>query len=117
LSAFLAVITDYTDTLVFRKINKYDILLSITALKGGTVLFRLHNNSYNPLRMKSEHFSLVDENGNKYQAQAGTKIDPDMLDQERMIEEGKLNFPSAPKGKIKKFVYQNGDHYSEKNFY
>jgi hypothetical protein len=116
LSAFLSVITYYDDTLMFRKINKYDILLSVTAIKGGTVVFRLHNNSYNPLRMKSEHFWLIDKDGNKYQAQAGTKIDPDFLDQERMIDEARLNFP-APKAEIKKFVYENGPHYSEKNFY
>ena len=116
LSAFLSVITQYDDTLMFRKINKYDILLSVTAIKGGTVIFRMHNNSYNPLRMKSEHFSLIDKDGNKYQAAAGTKIEPELLDQERMIEEGRLNFP-PPKAEVKKFVYENGPHYSEKNFY
>ena len=118
LSAFLSVITDYTDTVMFRKINKYDILLSITAIKGGTVLFRMHNNSFNPLRMRSENFSLIDKNGVKYQAAAGAKIDPVLLDQERMIDEGKLNFP-VPKAEVKKFVYENpdGPHYSEKNFY
>jgi hypothetical protein len=115
LSAYPTVILDYPDTIMFKRINKYDILLSITAIKGGTVIFRMHNNSWNPLRMRAEHFSLIDKDGNKYQAQAG-KIDPDMLDQEHMIENGKLNFP-APKADVKKFVYQNGDHYSEKNFY
>ena len=117
LSAFLSVITDYTDTVMFRKINKYDILLSITAIKGGTVLFRMHNNSFNPLRLRSENFYLIDKNGAKYQALPG-KIDPGLLDQERMIEEGKLNFP-APKAEVKKLVYDNpdGPHYSEKNFY
>jgi len=118
LSAFLSVITQYDDTVMFRKINKYDILLSITAIKGGTVLFRMHNNSFNPLRMRSENFYLVDKNGAKYQATPGAKIDPVLLDQERMIEEGKLNFP-VPKAEVKKFVYENpdGPHYSEKNFY
>ncbi len=118
LSAFLSVITDYTDTVMFRKINKYDILLSVTAIKGGTVLFRMHNNSFNPLRMRSENFSLIDKNGVKYQALPGTKVEPSLLDQERMIEDGKLNFPT-PKAEIKKFVYENpdGPHYSEKNFY
>jgi len=118
LSAFLSVITDYTDTVMFRKINKYDILLSVTAIKGGTVIFRMHNNSFNPLRMRSENFALIDKNGVKYQAQAGGKIEPVLLDQERMIEEGRLNFPT-PKAEIKKMIYENpdGPHYSEKNFY
>jgi tetratricopeptide (TPR) repeat protein len=118
LSAFLSVITQYDDTVMFRKINKYDILLSVTAIKGGTVIFRLHNNSFNPLRMRSEDFSLIDKNGAKYRAAAGSKIEPVLLDQERMIEEGRLNFP-VPKAEIKKMVYENpdGPHYSEKNFY
>jgi len=117
LSAFLSVITNYTDTVMFRKINKYDILLSITAIKGGTVLFRMHNNSFNPLRLRTENFYLIDKNGTKYQALPG-KIEPTLLDQERMIDEGKLNFP-VPKAEVKKFVYDNpdGPHYSEKNFY
>jgi tetratricopeptide (TPR) repeat protein len=117
LSAFLSVITEYSDTVMFRKINKYDILLSVTntANKGGTVAFRMHNNSYNPLRLKPEQFSLIDKNGVKYQATGG-KIDPDFLDQERMVEDGRLNFP-ATKAEVKKFVYENGPHYSEKNFY
>jgi len=117
LSAFLSVITDYTDTVMFRRINKYDILLSITATKGGTVKFRMHNNSYNPLRLRSADFWLVDKNGKKYQAKAGTKIDPELLDQERMVEEGILNFPVSVGPDIKKFVYENGPHYTEKNFY
>jgi hypothetical protein len=116
LSAFLTVITDYTDTVMFRKINKYDILLSITAMKGGLVKFRMHNNSYNPLRLKSGDFYLVDKNGKKYQGQAGSKIDPDFLDQERMVEDGTLRFPQ-PAAEIKKLVYENGPHYTEKNFY
>jgi len=117
LSAFLSVILDYTDTVMFRKINNYDILLSVTntPTKGGTVAFRMHNNSYNPLRLKPEQFSLIDKNGVKYQATGG-KIDPDFLDQERMVEDGRLNFP-ATKAEVKKMVYENGPHYSEKNFY
>jgi tetratricopeptide (TPR) repeat protein len=117
LSAFLSVITNYSDTVMFRKINKYDILLSVTntANKGGTIAFRMHNNSYNPLRLKPDQFSLIDKNGTKYQATGG-KIDPDFLDQERMVEDGRLNFP-ATKAEVKKLVYENGPHYSEKNFY
>ncbi|GBU23115.1 hypothetical protein R80B4_03031 [Fibrobacteres bacterium R8-0-B4] len=117
LSAFLSVITDYTDTVMFRKINKYDILLSVTntANRGGTIAFRMHNNSYNPLRLKPDQFSLIDKDGNKYKATGG-KIDPDFLDQERMVEDGRLNFPTT-KSDVKKLVYENGPHYSEKNFY
>jgi tetratricopeptide (TPR) repeat protein len=115
-SAFLTVVDDYTDTLMFRKINKYDILLAIYSQgKGGTMEVRMHSNTYNPLRMKSQDFALVDVNGKKYPATAGDKMDPDILDQEREALY-KLRFPT-PSAAVKKLIYENGPHYSEKNFF
>jgi tetratricopeptide (TPR) repeat protein len=116
-SAFLTVVDDYTDTLMFRRINKYDILLAIYSMqgKGGVMEVRMHSNTYNPLRMRSEHFALVDVNGKKYPAASGDKMDPDILDQEREALY-KLRFPT-PAAAVKKLVYENGPHYSEKNFF
>ncbi|MDR2729042.1 MAG: hypothetical protein LBB56_07900 [Chitinispirillales bacterium] len=116
-AAFPMVITDYTDTVMFRRINKFDILLAIPAIltKGGSTIaeIHMHNNSYNPLRKYSEHFSIVDVNGKEYKA-AVSKMEPEFLDQER---EGKftLRFPAASAA-IKKVTYKNGPHYTEKNF-
>jgi tetratricopeptide (TPR) repeat protein len=115
-SAYLTVVTDYTDTLMFRRINKYDILLAIyTQSKGGVIEVRMYSNTYNPLRMKSQDFALVDVNGKKYPAASGDRLDPEILDQEReALYRLKFPTPSAP---VKKLIYQNGDHYSEKNFF
>jgi len=118
-AAFPMVITDYTDTVMFRRINRWDILLAIPAImsKGGstTAEIHMHNNSFNPLRMFSEHFSIVDVNGREFKA-AVSKMEPEFLDQER---EGKftLRFPfGGPTSSIQKFTYRNGPHYTEKNF-
>jgi tetratricopeptide (TPR) repeat protein len=116
LSAFLSVVTDYTDTVMFRRINNQDILLSITAMKGGLVKFRMHNNSYNPLRLRSTDFYLIDKNGKKYQGLSGSKIDPELLDQERMVEDGTLRFP-APAAEVRIFGYENGPHKTEKHLF
>ncbi|MCL2182326.1 MAG: hypothetical protein FWB85_02505 [Chitinispirillia bacterium] len=116
-SAYLMVMDgEYSDTIVFRKINKYDILLAPEATKGSTHKIRMHSNTYNPLRMRSEHFMLVDTNGKRYPANAGSKMDPDILDQER---EGiyLVTFPNTGKATIKKVIYENGPHYTEKNFF
>jgi hypothetical protein len=120
-SAFLSVVDDYTDTLMFRKINKYDLLLAISnpnavQAKGGpTLIIRMHSNTYNPLRMKSQDFALIDVNGKKYPAVEGQKMDPDILDQEREAQYT-LRFP-APAAAVKKLIYENGPHYTEKNFF
>jgi tetratricopeptide (TPR) repeat protein len=116
IAAYLAVITDYTDTVMFRRINNQDILLSIIAMKGGLVKFRMHNNSYNPLRLKSTDFYLIDKNGKKYQGLPGSKIEPELLDQERMVEDGTLRF-QAPAAEVKIFGYENGPHKTEKHFF
>ncbi|MDR0306427.1 MAG: hypothetical protein LBI42_06275 [Chitinispirillales bacterium] len=117
-TAYPMVITDYTDTVMFRRINKLDILLAIPAVltRGGatTAEIHMHNNSYNALRMRSDDFAIVDVNGREYKANASQKMEPEFLDQER---EGKftLRFP-APAAAIQKVIYRNGPHYTEKNF-
>jgi hypothetical protein len=102
---------------VFRKVNKWDILLAIpTISKGGSwaLTVNMYNYSFNPLRMKSENFFLVDKNGKRYQAN-NSKLDPEILDQEH---EAKFNltFPN-PGGEVAKLVYENGPHLSEKCFF
>jgi hypothetical protein len=116
-SAYLTVMDgEYSDTVVFKRVNKYDILLSIYASRGNMYQVRMYSNTYNPLRMKSEHFMLVDTNGNKYPAASGAKMDPDILDQEREST-FTVVFPNTGRATIKKLIYENGPHYSEKNFF
>jgi len=116
-SAFVTVMDgEYSDTLVFRRVNKYDILLAIFATKGNTYQIRMHSNTYNPLRMRSEHFILVDTDGKEYPAASGAKMDPDILDQEREALYT-VNFPATGRAALKKLIYRNGPHYSEKNFF
>ncbi|MCL2689279.1 MAG: hypothetical protein FWE57_05460 [Chitinispirillia bacterium] len=122
-AAFPMVITDYTDTVMFRRINRFDILLAIPALqtRGNTTVaeIHMHNNSFNPMRMNATHFAIVDVNGREFPA-APAKMEPEFLDQER---EGKftLRFPfSGPRSSIQKIIYRNTQgshtHYTEKNF-
>jgi len=118
-SAFPMVVTDYTDTVMFRRINRWDILLAIPTLqtRGNvtTAEIHMHNNSFNALRMNSTHFAIVDVNGREFPA-AAAKLEPEFLDQEM---EGKftLRFPfSGPRTSIQRIIYRNGPHYTEKNF-
>jgi hypothetical protein len=114
-SAYLRVIDPIPDSAVFKKINKFDILLAIPTIskKGGsiTTLVDIYNNSYNPLKLKAEHFCFVDANGKRYPAKA-SRIDPEILDQEHEAKL-KLIFPN-PSSPIIKLEYKNGDHVSEK---
>lgn len=118
-SAYKAVF----DEKLNRQVNKYDILLAVTGrkpAKGGSAFdVNMYNYSYNPLRLKSEQFYIEDINGEKYQALAGSKVQPEILDQERETKL-QLVFPSV-KAEIKKlcYLYEKGDekHYSEKNFF
>ncbi len=116
-SAFVSVIETYEDTIVFKKVNKYDILLAVPAIgaKGGASLVHIYNYSFNPLRLRASDFALVDTDGKKYKAISG-KMEPEMLDQERETKL-KITFPTVS-GTIQKLVYENSDgpHYSEKNF-
>jgi hypothetical protein len=116
-SAYLKAIQNIPDSSIFRKVNKYDILLAIpTVTKGGNVgmEINMYNYSFNPLRMKAENFFLVDKAGKRYQAMPA-KFTPEILDQEH---EGKykLSFP-RPADEIAKLVYENGPHYTEKCFF
>lgn len=116
-SQYPRVIENPPDTALYRKVNKFDILLAISGVAGGGtgLTLSMRNFSYNPLRMKSEHFFIADENGKRYQA-ASKKIEPEILDQEREAPDIKLTFPK-PAGKVAKLIYENGPHYTEKCFY
>jgi tetratricopeptide (TPR) repeat protein len=112
-SAYEKVIETIGDSAIFRKVNKYDILMAVPTLSGNSATVTIVNFSWNPLRMNSSDFKLVDANGKKYPA-AATRIDPEMLDQQRETK-CKLTFPGAPSNPVK-LIYENGDHYSEKCF-
>jgi len=116
-SAYLRVVDPIPDSTIFKKINKYDILLAVptTQRRGKTIraIVDIYNYSYNPLRLRTTDFTLIDVNGNRYKAMPG-KVFPEMLDQEHEAKL-KMTFP-APKAEIEKLVYENGDHLSEKFF-
>jgi tetratricopeptide (TPR) repeat protein len=116
-SAYLSVIDPIPDSAIFKIINKWDILLAVptTQVRGGSIraVIDIYNYSWNPLRLKSEHFFLVDENGKRYKAMP-TRLEPEMLDQEHEAKL-KMSFPK-PRGNIKMLVYENGEHYAEKPF-
>jgi tetratricopeptide (TPR) repeat protein len=97
------------------RVNKYDIYLAVVSGTGNMTI-SMFNNSYNPLRLKPENFSLVDDKGEKYTAAASSKIDPEILDTQRETKKITLVFPKT-KSAIKKLVYSNGDHYAEKDFF
>ncbi|MFP4013274.1 MAG: hypothetical protein ACLFVQ_04250 [Chitinispirillaceae bacterium] len=116
-SAFVSVIENYSDSVVFDEVDEYDILIAVPAIQkrgaNTNAIIHMYNYSYNPLRMKATDFALVDVNGKKYKARA-SKITPDFLEQEKEMEI-RLSFPT-PKAKIKKLVYENDPHFSEKFF-
>jgi hypothetical protein len=97
------------------RVNKYDIYLAVVSGTTNMTL-SMFNYSYNPLRLKAEDFYLVDVNGEKYRALPSSKIDPEILDTQHETKNLKLVFPK-PKAEIKKVVYENGEHYTEKNFF
>jgi hypothetical protein len=97
------------------RVNKFDIYLAV--ISGTTnMAVSLFNNSYNPQRLKPENFYLVDAAGTKYVAQPSSKIDPEILDTQRETKNIKLVFAKT-KAPIKKLVYENGEHYTEKLFF
>jgi hypothetical protein len=97
------------------RVNKYDIYLAV--ISGTTSMaISMFNNSYNPQRIKPDNFYLIDDKGEKYVAAASSKIDPEILDTQRETKNIRLVFPKT-KGAIKKLVYANGDHYTEKMFF
>ena len=97
------------------RVNKYDILLAVVSGTTNMTL-SMFNNSYNPQRLKPENFFLVDVSGAKYKALPSSKMDPEILDTQHETKKIRLVFPK-PSGEIKKVVYQNGEHYSEKMFF
>jgi len=117
-SAYITAVDDYTDTLVFKKVNKFDILIAIPDYKvmGGNAVAIIHmyNYSNNHLRMKSEDFTLVDADGKEYKA-LQSKMEPDFLEYEKEAKYT-LRFP-APGAPVKKLTYKDGSRYTEKNFY
>jgi tetratricopeptide (TPR) repeat protein len=114
-SAYLTVAEDGEEkTPIFKKVNKWDILIAVPDLKGGTAIIHMYNYSFNHLRMKSEDFSLVDVNGKEYKG-LPSKMDPDFLEYEKEAKYT-LRFPPIS-GEVKKLTYKNGPHYSEKVFF
>lgn len=116
-SAYVSVIDPIPDSAIFKIINKWDILLAVPVMenRGKTIraVVDIYNYSWNPLRLKSENFFLVDVNGNRYKA-LPTRLDPEMLDQEHEAKL-KMSFP-RPSSEIKMLLYENDDHVSEKPF-
>jgi len=96
-----------------KRVNKFDILLAISKNAKTSMTVTMFNNSYNPQRLKPENFYLVDEKGQKYVASGASKIDPEILDTQHETKNLHLVFPGAS-GNIKKLVYENGEHYTEK---
>ncbi len=119
-SAYEAVVHDKPDSTIYYSVNKYDILLAVPTQRVGgsrlTAKVMMYNYSYNPLKLRPSQFSLVDVNGNKYQALPSSKMgSKEFLDQEHETEM-LLIFP-RPKADVKKLVYENDEHYSEKYFF
>jgi tetratricopeptide (TPR) repeat protein len=116
-SAYLSVIDPIPDSAIFKIVNKWDILLAVPTMeqRGRSIraVIDIYNYSWNPLRLKSGQFFLVDTDGKRYKAFA-TRLDPEMLDQEHEAKL-KMSFPK-PRGQIKMLIYENGEHYSEKPF-
>jgi hypothetical protein len=115
-SAYRKVIDPIPDTVIFRKIDKYGILLCIPSISNKNIIeVSMYNYTYNPLRLKNEFFFVVDENGKRYQAGPAPKIEKEILDQQ-IETKFKLVFP-ATEAPMKKLIYEAGEYYSEKLFY
>jgi tetratricopeptide (TPR) repeat protein len=116
-SAYLTVIDPIPDSAIFKIINKWDILLAVPTMerRGRTIraIIDIYNYSWNPLRLRSKNFFLVDVNGKRYKA-LPTRLSPEMLDQEHEAKL-KMSFPK-PSAEIKMLLYENGEHISEKHF-
>jgi hypothetical protein len=120
-SAYEAVIDDKPDTVIYRQINKYLILMAAPEVSQSgssvTAIVSMYNYSFNPLRLIASDFRLEDENGNKYPANNSSDLKKEILDQEMEVKMT-LRF-SGVSGKIKKLVYEccDGEQYTEKVFY
>ena len=115
LSAYKAVIEGEPNP----QVDKYDIFMAISSeaqrVNSLSMKVDMFNYSYNPLRLKAEHYYLVDTDDKKYPASKSSTIKPEILDQDHETQIA-LVFPK-PRNQIKKLVYENGDHYSEKHFF
>jgi hypothetical protein len=117
-SGYLRVIENIVDSTMFRKVNKYDILLAVPTIKQAgavSMTVNIYNYSYNPLRMKSENFFIADVSGKRYKANPSKLADPEILDQEHEAKYT-LTFPKIS-GPVAKLIYENGPHYTEKCFF
>lgn len=116
-SAYVSVIDPVPDSAIFKIINKWDILLAVPTLKSRgrsmSAVVDIYNYSWNPLRLRSTDFYLVDVNGKTYKAHS-KRLLPEMLDQEHEARVS-LTFPK-PSAAIKMIRYENGEHLSEKPF-
>jgi hypothetical protein len=121
-SAYLSFINEIPDTAMFRKVNRWDILLAVPTVtkSGGGVTLKTHmyNYSCNPQRLYAKNFFVETVDGTKIPASESSKIEPEILDQEKKTEDLVLNF-SGVKGDIKKLIYDvnNGEYHSEKPFF
>ncbi len=120
-TAYVSVITDYTDTTLFESINTFDILMASTKMrKRGrslTMDIVMINDAYNALRLKAKDFAIEYEDGTIVKAKKAS-FKKSLLDQKRETK-GTLTF-SAKKGKVKKLTYVNShdkDLNSEKFFF
>jgi len=120
-SVYSTVVENYTDTLLFDKINKYRVLLAVPAeSRRGRLVYlqvNMYNYSNNPQRLKARNFSIVDSRGKSYTAYKSSKIQPDILDQE--VETNLRLVFKNPMRSIKKLVFESDDkqYRSEKYFY
>lgn len=121
-SAYMSLINEIPDTTMFRKVNKWDVLLAVPTVtkNGGNVTLKtnMYNYSCNPQRLYAKNFFIETVDGTKIQAGESSKIEPEILDQEKKTEDLVLNF-SGVKGDIKKLIYDvnNGEYHSEKPFF
>jgi hypothetical protein len=117
-TAYDAVLDEKPDTAVYRKLNNLMIHMCIPGVEGGgtSLIVNMFNYSYNPLRLRDSSFYLVDVNGGKYKALSSSKIEPEILEQQKEAQKMRLHFPK-PAAEIKKLVFEsneNGYQFSEK---
>jgi len=120
---FPRVIKDKPDSALYRHIDSTDILISVVANRSSrsetTLKIKISNDSYNAIRLKQDHFFLLNENGDKFNATAIT-VDQELLNQGSNTEVT-LKF-RKPSGKIKAVVFEsnpreNEHHYAPKYFF
>jgi len=78
-----------------KRVNKFDILLAITKNAKSSMDVCMFNNSYNPQRLKAEHFIWSTNHGQKYKALPSSKIDPKSLTPSMRPKTSSLCFPES----------------------